>query len=466
MSPPSTIDNPYTRGIAEFVANLHYDAIPDEVRQRIKLLILDALGCGLYGADLEWSRILQRRLGQLDTTQACAVWGTSQKLSAPHAALVNGSQVQGFELDDMHHLGILHTGAVVLPALISIAETRAGLSGKEFLTAAVAGYEIGPRVGICMGSTEHIGQGWHSGATLGVFSAAAGSARGLKLDTDKTVHALGIAGTQSAGLMAAQYGSMVKRMHAGRAAQSGLYGAQFADAGFTGIVNVFESEYGGFCTTFSRSTDRFKLEELTVGLGSVWQTMGVRLKFYSCVGTTHATIDMIQDMRAERSFGAEDVAKVLVYGSQSSKHHMGWKYVPQGITSAQLNLSYCIASLLLEGEVFVDQFTEDKLAQPARLALAEKIEMIHDPAITAKGPKFRHLVRVEVHLKDGGKMERTVEISRHKKNFAPDIEVIAKFEKLAAKVLPETQVGQLRDLVLGLDKLDDAARFARLLAKR
>src|SRR4029453_17342789 len=120
-------------------------------------------------------------------------------------------------------------------------ESHAPMNGRDFLTAAIAGYEIGPRVGRCMGQ-EHIGQGWHSGATLGVFSAAAGAARGLKLDVDKTVHALGIAGTQSSGLMAAQYGSMVKRMHAGRAAQSGLYGAQFADAGFTGIVNVFESE--------------------------------------------------------------------------------------------------------------------------------------------------------------------------------------------------------------------------------
>ena len=108
-------DNRYTRGIAEFVSRLEYDTIPEEVRERIKFLILDALGCGLYGADLEWSRILQRRLGELDTTQSCVVWGTRQKLSAPHAALINGTQVQGFELDDVHRVGVLHTGCVVLP---------------------------------------------------------------------------------------------------------------------------------------------------------------------------------------------------------------------------------------------------------------------------------------------------------------------------------------------------------------
>ena len=117
-------DNRYTRGIAEFVSALRYEDIPAEVLTRIKLLMLDSLGCALYGADLEWTRIMQERLGELDTTKACAVWGTGRKLSAPHAALVNGTQVQGFELDDVHRQGVLHVGAVVLPALISITEMR------------------------------------------------------------------------------------------------------------------------------------------------------------------------------------------------------------------------------------------------------------------------------------------------------------------------------------------------------
>src|SRR3978361_2563427 len=132
-------DNPYTRGIAEFVSTLRYEDIPANVLARIKLLMLDSLGCALYGADLEWTRIMQQRLGELDTTQACSVWGTKQKLSAPHAALVNGTQVQGFELDDVHRQGVLHVGAVGLPALIAIAELRPGMTGHEFLASAAAG---------------------------------------------------------------------------------------------------------------------------------------------------------------------------------------------------------------------------------------------------------------------------------------------------------------------------------------
>src|SRR5687767_8768736 len=336
MSHESTNDNPYTRGIAEFVSGLKFEAVPEEVRHRIKLLMLDSLGCALYGADLQWCRILQDVLAGVDTTRECVIWGTGRKLSAPHAALANGTAVQGFELDDVHRAGVLHVGAVVIPALLTIAERTPGMTGREFLTSAVAGYEIGPRVGLCMGPA-HIASGWHSGATLGVFSAAAGAARGLKLDTEKTVHALGIAGTQAAGLMAAQFGAMVKRMHAGRSSQSGLYGALLAEGGFTGIVNVLESEYGGFCTTMSQSKDQFDLEELTSGLGSRWEAMGVALKFYSCVGSNHTTLDAIRLMQAEKPFGPKDVKKVVVHGSKVTMEHVGWKYVPQGLTSAQLN---------------------------------------------------------------------------------------------------------------------------------
>ena len=466
MSHESQTDNPYTRGIAEFVSNLSYEAIPQEVRSRIKLLMLDSLGCALYGADLEWSRILQNRLAEIDTTRGCAVWGTARKLSAPHAALVNGTQVQGFELDDVHRAGVLHVGAVVLPALIAVTEFKPRMNGREFLAAAVAGYEIGPRVGLCMGP-EHIAQGWHSGATLGVFSAAAGAARALRLDTEKTVHALGIAGTQAAGLMAAQYGAMVKRMHAGRSSQSGLYGALLAEAGFTGIVNVLESEYGGFCTTFSRSNDRFNLKELTAGFGETWQTMGVALKFYACVGSNHTTLDAIREMQQERAFGAQDVKKIVVRGSQVTMDHVGWKYVPQGLTSAQLNLPYCIATWLIEGDCFVDQFTEDKVADPQRMALSGKVEVHHDREITAKGAKFRHMVHVEAHLNDGTVMKRTVEAARgSEKKFASEAEIVEKFEKLARKALPPSQVAELRDAMLGLERLEDASRLAQLLAQR
>src|SRR5260370_24217823 len=149
---------------------------------------------------------------------------------------------------------------------------------------------MGPRVGLCM-DTEHIAQGGDSGGTVGVFSAAAGAARGLALDPDRTVHALGIAGTQAAGLMAAQYGSMVNRMHAGRSSQSGLYGALFAEAGFTGIVDVLESPYGGVCPPLSRSSGRLALAPPVRGVGAGLQNMGGGADVFACAGRRHTTLE-------------------------------------------------------------------------------------------------------------------------------------------------------------------------------
>jgi aconitate decarboxylase len=457
-------DNSYTRDIAAFVGGLTYERIPADVIARIKLLILDSLGCALYGTELPWSRILMTTLGGLDHTSTCAVWGTGRRLSAPHAALVNGTLVQSFELDDVHRAGVLHVGAVTLPALVAAAELRPGMTGRDFLRAAVAGYEIGPRVGLCMGP-EHIGQGWHSGATVGVFSAAAGAAAALRLPVDQVVHALGIAGTQAAGLMAAQYGAMVKRMHAGRAAQSGLYGALLAEAGFTGIVDVFESPYGGFCTTFSRSQDRFNLAELTSGLGERFETFGVALKFYSCVGSNHTTLDAIRAIAARRSFRADDVAKITVHGSQATVDHVGWPYKPQGLTSAQMNLPFCVATLLAEGDVFVDQFCEAAVTDPRRMTLAGKVEVLHDPAITARGARLRHMVRVDVQFADGALESETVEAPRgSEQKFASEADVVEKFHKLARRSCDDAQAERIVELVLGCDKLADIGMLVSALA--
>jgi aconitate decarboxylase len=464
MAEAATAQNPYTRRIAEFVSGLRYENIPAEVRERLKLLILDALGCAIYGAHLEWCRILRETLEQLDKTRDTSIWGTDRRLSSVHAALVNGTQVQSFELDDVHREGILHVGAVTLPALIAVAQTHTQLSGRDFVTAAVAGYEIGPRVGLCMGP-EHIGQGWHSGATVGVFSAAAAAARGLALDTEKTVHALGVAGTQSSGLMAAQYGAMVKRMHAGRAAQSGLYAALLAERGFTGIVDVFEAPYGGFCTTFSRSQDRFDLTALTAGLGERYETMRVSLKFYACVGSNHTTLDALADIRKRHPFTAADIERIVVHASQVTVDHAGWPYRPEGLTAAQLNLPFCTATLILAGDAFVDEFTPDCVNDRARIELARRVQVIHDSSITACGAAHRHHVRVEVYFRDGSVERETRDAPRgSEQRFADTAQIVEKFRKLTRAVMAEDRQNALIDAVLRLDELPDSRAMIDLLS--
>ena len=465
MSDHGPTDNKHTRALAKFIASLRFEDIPDDVKHRAKLLMLDSLGCGLFGSKLEWTKIMIDTLSAIDSDKHCRLWGSAKALSPLHAALVNGTQIQGFELDDVHRRGVLHVGAVTLPPLTAVAEMNPKLTGREYLTAAIAGYEIGPRVGICMGQ-EHIGQGWHSGATLGVFSAAGSASRGFGLDAETTVHALGIAGTQAAGLMAAQFGAMVKRVHAGKSAHSGLLAAMLAKNGLTGIIDVFEAPYGGFCSTFSRSNDRYNLDELSKGLGTDFELMNIALKFYSCVGSNHTTLDSIRDIQARRPFTLEELDKIVVFGSQVTADHVGWPYRPEGLTSAQLNLPYCVATLLLDGEVFVDQFSDPScVTNPERMELSKKVEVKHDPEITALGSKHRHKVHVEVHLKDGTVEKETREYPRGSEHdFAPDEQIVKKFKLLARDVLAAQQQDDLIDAVMTMEELPSAARLSELMA--
>jgi len=132
-----------------------------------------------------------------------------------------------------------------------------------------------------------------------------------------------------------------------------------------------------------------------------------------------------------------------------------------------MNLAFCAATLLLEGDCFVDQFSERIVADPKRMALAEKVDVRPDPEISAKGAKYRHSVRVEVILDDGSRLERTVETPRGSEpNFASETQVVDKFEKLAVNALKRGQAAQLRDAVLGMEKLDDASRLAQLMMVR
>jgi 2-methylcitrate dehydratase PrpD len=238
-----------------------------------------------------------------------------------------------------------------------------------------------------------------------------------------------------------------------------------AEKGYTGIVNVFESEYGGFCTTFSRSQDRFNLDALTAGLGETYETLRISLKFYSCVGSNHTTLDAIRMMQERHPFGADDVEKFVVHGSQVTMDHVGWAYRPEGLTSAQLNLPFCIATLMLEGDVFVDQFPEDSYNDAARIAYSRRVEVRHDAEITSKGSNYRHMVRVEAHLKDGTVLEQTVEAPRGSEHSFASAELVTeKFMKLARHGMPDAQARALRDAVMGIDDLDDAGELARLLS--
>jgi aconitate decarboxylase len=453
----------YTRGLAKFISGLRYEDIPGEVLERAKLLILDSLGCGLYASTKPWGDILRRTFSEIDPNGDCTVWGTGHRLSAPYAAFVNGTMVQGFEIDDIHRQGMVHIGCVTIPVVSALAESLIKVGGREFLAAVIAGYEAGPRVGQCVGQ-EHLGMGWHPTGTIGTFAAAAAASRALCLSEEQTVHALGLAGSQASGIMAVQYGAMMKRGHAGKACQSGIMSGLLARNGFTGITNVFEAPFGGFCTAFSQTPDRFDLKELTAGLGKAFETMRFGLKFYSSAASTQTALDGIRNIRGRQNFAIEDLDKIVVHGGQVMMDHTFWRYEPSGITNAQFNMPFTVAMLLLDGEVFVDQFTEETIRDPKRVELSRKVEFVHDPAITAMGPKHRYIARVEVHLKDGTVLKERVVAQRGSEEcFASKEDVVQKYMNLSTRVLGKLRASELRDRLLNVESLDDVSDLVKLM---
>ena len=173
----------------------------------------------------------------------------------------------------------------------------------------------------------------------------------------------------------------------------------------------------------------------------------------------HTSLDALQAIRERHPFATKDVKRVTVHAADLVVKHVGWEYQPAGLTSAQMNLPFCMATLLLEGDVFVGQFDEACVGNEARIALSRKVEVREDPAITALGSKFRHMVKVTVRLKDGTVMDETVEAARgSEKNFASPADILAKFKKLAGKRLSPAQCDRIMNLVLGLVALEDPLR--------
>jgi 2-methylcitrate dehydratase PrpD len=145
--------------------------------------------------------------------------------------------------------------------------------------------------------------------------------------------------------------------------------------------------------------------------------------------------------------------------------HVGWSYTPQGLVSAQLNLPFCVATLLLEGDVFVDQFTDDVIGNQHRIELSRKVSVVEDPAITGRGSNYRHMVRVEVHLKNGVTLEQTVETPRGSEaSFVSEADIVQKFKKLATHVVSDAKADEVVNLVLGAEKLARAEQIAEALA--
>jgi 2-methylcitrate dehydratase PrpD len=452
-----------TGRLAIWLAEVPFDHIPALVRERAKYLLLDGLGCALVGAQLPWSRTAVESVTRFEGRGEKTIIGWGKTTSAPAAALLNGTFIQGFELDDYHPLAPLHSASLILPALLACAEEIGRVEGKQFLRAAILGCEIGPRVGMALHGAQMLSRGWHSGPVFGTFASAAAVGALLGLDPAGFEDALGLAGTQSAGLMAAQYESMGKRMHHGFSSRNGLYAAFLASAGYTGIKRVFEREYGGFLSTFGEGHEP-DASQINDGLGKRWETERIVVKPYAAQGALHAALDALFTLFAQYSFRPEDVARIDIDLSKAAYHH-GWWQVERPLTpiGAQMNIAYSVAVALLDGAAMIQQYTPQRIAQEDVWELIPKITARHEPEFDASRITQGH-TRMRITLADGTRLETFQAMPRTIQQPLSNDKIVAKFRTLTREIVNAERQARIEHLVLHIEEEVDVRELCQVLA--
>jgi 2-methylcitrate dehydratase PrpD len=384
-----------TKELADFVAGLRFDALPAPVVSKAAEIILDTVGCCIaaWRDDKEKADVALAVARSFRAAPSAVILGTGERTDAAIAALANGMLANAADFDDTHKRALLHTGSVVVPPTLALAEER-GLAGPELITAIVAGYEVAVRVGMAVMPTHY--RFWHSTATNGTFGSAASAASALGLDAHATLMALGAAGTQAAGLNTFfTYGDMTKSLHPGKASFNGVLSARLAEAGGTSPPAVLEHEKG-YLNAYSLEP---KAEALTKGLGATWEILENGFKFFPSILASHAAIQATLDVVTSNNLAAGEIASVVNETYATVKSHFSAKTVTTGM-GARVSVPYCCAVAALDRAVGQAQFAPERVMRDDVQRLLANTEVVAVDALTAQYPtKFP--ARVTVTLKDG-----------------------------------------------------------------
>jgi 2-methylcitrate dehydratase PrpD len=389
--------------LAEYAAGLRYDELPQDVIQRAKDCITDTVAVIVLGNAMPWSQIVIRyaqRVGAGGRSRILGAHGPT--LQAPAAALANGTLAHAFESDNLTKPGAgVHPGATLLPPALAIAQER-GNTGRELITAVVAGFEVMYRIGY---ATKHSNEkrGFHAPGTTGPFGAAIAGGVLLKLDKQAMTNALGIAGSMAAGLMEfarSGTGAMVKRLHLGRASEAGVVAASLAADGFTGPSSVIEGE-AGFLKVFCTEWD---IADVTRGLGIDYATMNLCLKRFPVHMTAQTGVQAVLELQAEHGFTGAQVDRVTVAGTERMATINNIRN-PTDIMMAQYSIPFCVALALFRDPRDPASFDDSALTDAAIRAMCDRVAItIADPPTKVAGASI-----VTVMLKDGRSFTREVD---------------------------------------------------------
>ncbi|MCD8122898.1 MAG: MmgE/PrpD family protein [Clostridiales bacterium] len=386
------------RKLAEFVHGLEWEQIPEEVRQAVVDRVLDLVSVAAGASDDPMIRRIADTFEQFGGTGKVHVWGCEKTWPLPVAAFLDEMLAHTLELDDVHSGSKTHGSASLIPAAWTCAEYL-GKTGKEFLTAVVAGYETVARIGMALGVSAHRNRGWHATSTCGVFGCAAACAKLLELDTEGILSSLGMAGTQSSGVWAfLGDGSNCKVLHTGRAASNGLEAVFLAASGMTGPEHIMEGQDGGLLYAMSDGGDASRI---SAGLGTEWEILKMDMKPYPCCRSTHCAVDCALALR-ER-IDPEQIREIDI-----STYLVGYKQCavsegclhPKQPMDAKFSTRYCVAAALLYGRVSMKEFEPQVVMDAKVQTLLEKVKVREDERFTSQYPSHWGC-EMEIVMKNG-----------------------------------------------------------------
>ena len=438
---------------ASWVAELRYDMLPRDVVDRTKLILLDTLGCALGALDAEPLRLARRVVSEQGGNPQATPIGAEWKTATDQAAFLDGIALRYLDLNDYSTIGG-HPSINVAPALC-VAEAR-GLSGKELILGIVIGYEVQLRL---HEATKHGKQAGWDHSTGVHYSAAAAAAKLLDCSRSGIAHALAIAASHACTLAAVRKGklSMWKGMAEAMATKTGTFAALLARAGMTGPLAILEGN-GGYAEVVVGALDaavlRQKPEEFLLLTSCV--------KMWPCVFVAQAPIAAALKLRRQNRFSPDQIVKITIHLSEFSYEQQN-KFLQAGLStreSADHSAPYCVTRALLDGEIKLEDFEENRFKQPEAQELFKKVSL----ARTADLPN-KVSARVEVRLSDGGTLtEEVLYPPGHTENPAGEREVADKFRSLSEKVLGAEKTDRVCDIVLHMEKVPNLAGLIETLS--
>ena len=449
------------RDLAAAVTAMDRTDLDGEAVRWAQLGIADAIACAIAGSQEAAPRLAMAAVGADREEGPCLLLGLGRRTGPLSAALVNGVAAHALDFDDVNDVLGGHPSAPLVPALLALGEAH-GASGSELLLAYVAGFETECKIGLAV-NFHHYDKGWHPTATLGVFGAAAASAKLLRLSEEETATALSIAASFASGLKA-NFGTMTKPLHVGHASRNGAFAALLAREGFTAGESAFEHEMGFFEVYNGAGTyDASRvLGEWADPLSVV--EPGVGVKPYPCCGSTHAPIDAVRALVSARNIAPEDVVSVRVLAHPSRIPHIDRPEVHTGL-EGKFSIQYCVARAVHDGALRLSHFEDSRATDAAVQALMPGVSI--EPGVPRESDE-RLAVRVEIAIRDGATHDWRVEEAigtGGARSPIPEADFRSKFEDCCTRALSSEATDRLYALCSNLDGVASVSDLTATVAE-